>query len=243
MTIEEYTVKSGDTLSRIARQHNIRHWQNVYLATANIGFMEKRTNPDLIYPGDVVRIPPTAAIAPMEANPIKSYRDFPILWPQSTASTCWRAVGFMLYARKHNLTDAATAQADFERRLGPELNALSGGLPWNRSNDVYVTKLGLRAHNIASINEVNKAIAVNGPAIVSFHDGVTGHAMIITGYNILPGNWTLLDPLGGSVTSYDFDTDGSVTTGYTPGDGNWDSMTLTRGFFEGASIDPRIFTA
>lgn len=242
-TLQEYTVVRGDTLSGIARRHGIRHWQNLYLATGNVDFVQRRPNPHLIYPGDVVRIPPRSAIAPMEARPAVVHRDFPIFWPQATSHTCWRACGFMLYARKYRLSNISNAQSRFASALGEELNGLTGGLPWNRAQEVYVQRLGFRAHNIVSINDINRAIAQNGPAVVSFHDNTSGHAVIIAGYDIIPGNWIIVDPLAGSVTSYDFTSDDGSGDSFLPGSGSWDGLSSIRGFFEGDSIDPRIYTS
>lgn len=46
-----YTVKSGDTLSKIAAQYGTT-WQNIYEHNR-----DTIKNPDLIYPGQVIRIP------------------------------------------------------------------------------------------------------------------------------------------------------------------------------------------
>jgi len=241
--VQEYTVVRGDTFSGIARRHGIRHWQNLYLATVNTGFVQRRPNPHLIHPGDVVRIPARDAIAPMEARPIVVYRDFPIFWPQATSHTCWRACGFMLYARKHRLTDVPTAKTRFATALGSQLNTLTGGLPWNRAQEAYVQRLRFREHTIASINEINRVIAQHGPAVVSFYDSRSGHAVIIAGYNIFPGNWTIIDPLAGSVTTYDFTANDGSSDSYVPGSGSWAGLSRQRGFFEGSAIDPRIYSA
>ncbi len=52
-----YTVKSGDTLSGIAKKHNIKTWQEIYKHPDNAAFRHKRPNPNLIYPGDIIMIP------------------------------------------------------------------------------------------------------------------------------------------------------------------------------------------
>lgn len=51
-----YTVKSGDTLSAIARKHGMT-WQDIYNHPTNEAFRQKRPNPNLIQPGDVIMIP------------------------------------------------------------------------------------------------------------------------------------------------------------------------------------------
>lgn len=53
----KYTVKSGDTLSAIARQHGIADWRTLYNHPDNAPFRQKRPNPNLIHPGDELIIP------------------------------------------------------------------------------------------------------------------------------------------------------------------------------------------
>jgi cell wall-associated NlpC family hydrolase len=53
-----YEVKAGDTLSSIAREHGLRTWKTIY--ALNRG---KIKDPDLIYPGQVFRLPGGARIA------------------------------------------------------------------------------------------------------------------------------------------------------------------------------------
>lgn len=52
-----HTVKKGECLSGIARQHGIPRWQTIYDHERNAEFRSKRPNPDLIYPGDKLYIP------------------------------------------------------------------------------------------------------------------------------------------------------------------------------------------
>jgi len=52
-----YTVKSGDTLSKIAKQHYGQASEYMAIFEANRPMLE---NPDRIYPGQVLRIPPKA---------------------------------------------------------------------------------------------------------------------------------------------------------------------------------------
>jgi hypothetical protein len=52
-----YIVKSGDTLSSIAKQFSLTSWQAVYNTPENAAFRKKRPNPNWISPGDVIVIP------------------------------------------------------------------------------------------------------------------------------------------------------------------------------------------
>jgi len=53
----QHIVKSGDTLSGIAKKHGFSSWKDIYHAPENAAFRKKRPNPDKIFPGDVVVIP------------------------------------------------------------------------------------------------------------------------------------------------------------------------------------------
>ena len=59
----QYIVKSGDTLTSIAKQHGLNSWRDIYDFPANVDFRRKRPNPDLIYPGDALLIP-VAGLSP-----------------------------------------------------------------------------------------------------------------------------------------------------------------------------------
>jgi hypothetical protein len=52
-----YTIKYGDTLSKIARIHGLSSWKELYYHPSNKVFREKRPNPNLIYPRDQINIP------------------------------------------------------------------------------------------------------------------------------------------------------------------------------------------
>ena len=64
-----YTVKSGDTLTRIAAQHGFADWREIYRHPDNAAFRAKRPNPDLIFPGDVLMIPREEPPAPPPVPP------------------------------------------------------------------------------------------------------------------------------------------------------------------------------
>jgi len=52
-----YTVRSGDWLDKIARNHGFDSWRDLYYHPDNAAFRAKRPNPNLIYPGDQIVIP------------------------------------------------------------------------------------------------------------------------------------------------------------------------------------------
>lgn len=53
----DYTVKQGDCLSSIARDHGFTRWRTIYDHANNAAFRQLRPDPNLIYPGDVLYIP------------------------------------------------------------------------------------------------------------------------------------------------------------------------------------------
>ena len=59
-----YTVRSGDTLGKIAGKHGFKDYREIYDHPANAIFKAKRPNPGLIYPGDVIVIPDKGARLP-----------------------------------------------------------------------------------------------------------------------------------------------------------------------------------
>jgi hypothetical protein len=52
-----YTVRSGDTLTKIAQQNGYPSWKTIYYAIENGDFRRKRPNPNLIFPGDQIVLP------------------------------------------------------------------------------------------------------------------------------------------------------------------------------------------
>ena len=52
-----YTIKQGDTLAAIAKQHGFNNWQTLYRHEDNAEFRKKRPNPNVINPGDEIQIP------------------------------------------------------------------------------------------------------------------------------------------------------------------------------------------
>jgi len=52
-----YTVKAGDTLSKIAKREGLKSWEDIYHHADNAEFRKKRPDPDHIEPGDRVWIP------------------------------------------------------------------------------------------------------------------------------------------------------------------------------------------
>lgn len=52
-----YKVRQGDTLAKIAAQHDFTDWQALYFHPANDELRRLRPNPSFVAPGDVVQIP------------------------------------------------------------------------------------------------------------------------------------------------------------------------------------------
>lgn len=194
----EHVVVHGDTLWGIARQHGIRYWPNIYFATENNEFRESHPNPDLIYPGDRVEIPPATAIEPMERHPMLVHRRIP-LFTQS-AETCWRATGKMLYMRRHQ---TATAEASFDAAIGQEYRTMETGLASSRWMDFYGTRLGMQEARIQSPGELHALIARHGPVIVAIGDGPSAHSMVMAGYDLYQGRWFVLDPAAGESMTFE----------------------------------------
>lgn len=59
-----YTVKAGDSLSKIAQAHGISDWRAIYNDPANASFRSARPNPNLIQPGDKIQIPGSSPASP-----------------------------------------------------------------------------------------------------------------------------------------------------------------------------------
>ncbi|WP_394849797.1 peptidoglycan-binding protein [Pendulispora brunnea] len=53
----QYTVVQGDCLSTIARRFGFSDWRKIYDAPQNADFRQKRPNPNVIQPGDVLFVP------------------------------------------------------------------------------------------------------------------------------------------------------------------------------------------
>lgn len=57
MPMIDYIVVKGDCLSSIAHKFNLPSWKTIYNHPDNAEFKKKRPNPNLIYPGDALKIP------------------------------------------------------------------------------------------------------------------------------------------------------------------------------------------
>ncbi|MFY7973227.1 MAG: PGRP and LysM peptidoglycan-binding domain-containing protein [Rubrivivax sp.] len=55
--MKSYTVKPGDCLSTIAARHGFSRWQDVYEHGANAELRQRRPDPNVLHPGDVVMVP------------------------------------------------------------------------------------------------------------------------------------------------------------------------------------------
>lgn len=54
----KHIVKQGECLTRIATAYGFRDFHTVYDHPSNAAFKKKRPNPNVIFPGDVINIPP-----------------------------------------------------------------------------------------------------------------------------------------------------------------------------------------
>jgi hypothetical protein len=52
-----YTVRQGDCLSSIAKKWGFTAYETIYQDPGNAAFREKRPNPNIIFPGDILYIP------------------------------------------------------------------------------------------------------------------------------------------------------------------------------------------
>ncbi len=66
-----HIIKSGDTLSGIARQYGIKSWQELYNHPSNASFRAKRRNPNLIFPGDRINIPTATPAAKVQPSNVR----------------------------------------------------------------------------------------------------------------------------------------------------------------------------
>ncbi len=68
----QYTVTSGDSLSAIAKRYDVPDWQSIYYHEKNGSFRQRRPDPNLIYPGDVVHVPSPTVIGAKTGTPSKA---------------------------------------------------------------------------------------------------------------------------------------------------------------------------
>jgi LysM repeat protein len=73
--MKTHTVKSGETLSGIARHYGLPSWQALYNDPSNEAFRKKRSNPNLIFPGDQINIPDGTAATTNTANYVMAIID------------------------------------------------------------------------------------------------------------------------------------------------------------------------
>ncbi len=52
-----YTVKPGDTITKIALKHGFYKWETIWRDASNSSLREQRSNPHVLYPGDSMQIP------------------------------------------------------------------------------------------------------------------------------------------------------------------------------------------
>ncbi len=73
MASEQYVIRAGDTLSKLAVRFGLSDFRHIYFHNENQEFRRQRPNPDLIYPGDRVSIPSRdIALTEEQKNSFKS---------------------------------------------------------------------------------------------------------------------------------------------------------------------------
>jgi len=192
-----YKVRPGDTLWGIARDNRIRYWPNIYFATQNNAFRLTHSNPNRIFPNEIVFIPSLSSIAPMESRPKIIHRNIPLF--TQGVETCWRATGQMLYCRRN---PGRNAEANFNSLIGSEYQNMTTGSRSSSWHDFYCARLGMREARIASPNDLHYIIATRGPAIVAVGDSSSKHSMVMAGYDLFLGRWLVLDPAAGEKLDY-----------------------------------------
>jgi hypothetical protein len=247
--MSEYTVVSGDNLTRIAARHHIHHWQAIYLAAENAAFRALRPNPDLIYPGDVIHIPRLDEVSSLDQRPVFVRRDVP-LFTQS-AETCWRATGKMLYLRQYRMATVA----QFNSTIGERYSGLETGLASEFWADFYTRKLGMTETVITGPNDLLRLIATRGPVIVAIGDGDSAHSMVMAGYDILRGRYLVLDPAAGEEMTFaaevivtgsgtrpapDAGTSGATLDDFRTGPATWQNMSRWLWIFD-TTVHQRVF--
>jgi len=71
---QQHTVAQGETLLRIARQYGYKTSTALYNHPSNAEFRALRPDPNLIYPGDVITIPPKKEkFMPLRANSLNTF--------------------------------------------------------------------------------------------------------------------------------------------------------------------------
>ena len=53
----EYEVKEGDVIRKIAQQHGLLRWETIWDDDSNSDLRDKRENPDVLHPKDLLHIP------------------------------------------------------------------------------------------------------------------------------------------------------------------------------------------
>lgn len=126
-----YTVKPGDTLSGIARKHNIPNFRTIYDHPDNSEFKRKRPNPNLIFPSDRLVIPDSDRPGP----PLKLPKPLPglpfkvpgsrFLIGQKSQRVCWAAAFAMLKSsrlgRRLTVTEALQPHRDFIKKFDDDV--------------------------------------------------------------------------------------------------------------------------
>jgi hypothetical protein len=112
-----YIVKSGDTLSKIAREHGYNSWRDIYYHADNAEFRRKRPDPDRIYPGDELILPgmepppPEPPSVPPPSLPVTPPAQPPAPPPAQVSPGVYNL--FWLYPIPGNLTPTAVGRRNW----------------------------------------------------------------------------------------------------------------------------------
>lgn len=220
-----HTVAKDENLSVIAAKHGFKNWRIIYYAAGNEAFRQRRPDPDLIQPGDVVAIPERSEIAFIDTRSHVQYNNIPLV--TQSELTCWKACGRMLYLWKH-----PREVAGFERLAGPFLTRETGLKTIDDWVEFYSRRLKLLGTYVGNWNFLFNIVASRGPAIVAkFTDNIQDtHAMIMAGYNLKRGEMFLLDPAAGETFTFDEQGNAAFTAGPATLDnmGHWHKIARTR---------------
>lgn len=189
-----YTIRPGDTLSKIASSHGFNDYRHIYNHPSNANFRAKRPNPNLIYPGDVIVIPDKAGKPPTQFTPPSfsstSYvLSLPPLISQVLSTDCW-AAGLASFQRVTRINPAASRE-NLKVRYGICLSYdPSGNLPEQCVPPVFRGE-GCLLQNVPptpfNYRSIKNKLKRNGHLVAIRHSGYeVYHMLVIYGVGVAP---------------------------------------------------------